>query len=363
MIACGHCTTTGRQDDKREIDGPAERMVHSASMRKNARLIMQNYLFAALLAGFGCALASRALAYIPDELLKRKAQPTAVLSEADKKKNQALEHYMQGKSLQIQWRYEEAIHEYQTALDIDPGFEKANKALLLAQFELDRVKKSGQEKKPVATAFKKPLKVARDVPEQAFEPRPSSEGSAQRVITSQIKGKSRPEPTPPNNRQSQQQALQSHYLTGSQALDNGDYATAVKEFQLILEFSPDHKEAKYKLSIAQTRRNDEMETLKRKAAEARAKGDTFGELNAMTQYANLDPQNVEARQALEQTKQANIRSVDELYRKGVNEYVQGRYAEALKVWKMVLVLEPKHSKALESTRKVKEKLNLIAPNP
>ena len=67
------------------------------------------------------------------------------------------------------------------------------------------------------------------------------------------------------------------------------------------------------------------------------------------------------RQRLEQVQQTGAQPGDEqkLYLQGVTYYTQGKYAEAIKSWQTVLILNPEHEKSTQNIAKTKRKMHQI----
>jgi tetratricopeptide (TPR) repeat protein len=341
-------------------------------------------------------------------------------------KNEAMQHFQQGKNLLQRRLYQGAIVEFQKALALDPGWQDAKMALMWAKRDWKLSQEANAQHAPslpemvqkgqtfyergrrleaennlveAALAYKDALNAVGDYPE-ARTALARVQAKAQ-VHLSEVKGKTnlepvRPkaadvhsmlEPAPARRRlpkaivRSQNirtgrhlqtslpapagenkvsQAIQTHYLNGNQALDCGDYAGAIQEFELILEFVPDHKKALYKLAQAKQKRREELETAQRQVQEATASGDTVGKLKALRDMAVIDPTNAKIQENWAKARQENPEMAEKLYRRGVELYAQGRYQEALQNWELVLDMNPQHKKSLESSKAVREKLLLIS---
>jgi tetratricopeptide (TPR) repeat protein len=154
-------------------------------------------------------------------------------------------------------------------------------------------------------------------------------------------------------------AIQKHMLAGTQALDHNDYQEAIREFELILEFDPEHKQAKYKLDLARKKLAEEKDEAKQRALDAKQSGDKLEEAKALRTVLVLDPTNKEAGQAFKEARAKSHDEIEELYKQGVTAYAQGRYSDAIQIWNEVLDLDPEHAKAKESIAKAREKIKLI----
>lgn len=338
------------------------------------------------------------------------------------RKKEAMQHFQLAKSFHVRELYEAAIREYQKALELNPDWEEAKADLAWARKDLElkqRLSESQRTSLPdvvrsaqeyyergcrleaandlveAAQAYKKALQILNDYPEakaalarvqnqardslvvdaHTFRKRRMAEEmngwqSERKTSSKELKDvysrAAPPAPGPsthvapapasnPGGRISQ--AIQTHFLAGSQALDQGDWNTAIREFELVLEFMPNHKKAAYKLEIAKDRRAGQMKAAEQRAAAAE---DPIEKVKAVRDLSSMDPENAKNRQAWEKMKKENPQLGEELYHKGVAAYATGKYQEALQNWQLVLDLNPGHKKALDSIKKVREKILLIS---
>ncbi len=318
-------------------------------------------------------------------------------------KKAAIQHYILGKKFYAEHQVEQAIDEFTQALDNYPGFTKARQGLAVAKreksrefvlkaikpmsqrdtaSESQRLYENGQdlERKgkwvDAAFAYKSALnvnpklkeaeKALKRVQEQVRQqaPAPSVELSSLESTSASESGAvagsaAVPKPAAKETDESVGRAIQKHMLAGSQALDHGDYQEAIREFELIMEFDPEHKQAKYKLDTAHRKLDEEINEAKARADGAKQSGDKLEETKALRAILVLDPNNKEARQAFKDARTKSRKEIDEYYKQGVTAYAQGRYSDAIQIWNEVLDLDPEHSKAKESIGKAREKIKLI----
>jgi tetratricopeptide (TPR) repeat protein len=339
------------------------------------------------------------------------------------KKRAAMQHFQLGKDLYLRQLYQGAIREYHKALALCPEWQEARQALVWARrdFKLSQQLESkrrvslpqvvnsaqqyfqrGQRLErennlvEAALAYKSALQILSNYPEaqQALarvqskaqtslfmngkdyrDKRLAESAEMDRLQARRLKNSTAPishsamvqtktaspaAPAQATGETSISQAVQNHFLNGNQALDNGEWSVAIQEFELVLEFVPDHKKAAYKLAIAKGKQADELRMAQQRAQEAESSGDKIRQIKAMRDLAAIAPSDPKLAQAWEQTRKQNQDQVEQLYRKGVEFYAAGNYEEALQNWELVLDLNPEHKKSLESIKKVREKLLLIS---
>ncbi|NTV51899.1 MAG: PorV/PorQ family protein [Candidatus Firestonebacteria bacterium] len=346
----------------------------------------------------GSVLNERPLPVLPD--LENRGTRTAEVSTEEKK--DALTHYVQGRKYYEDRRLDEAAEEYAQALVIYPGFVKARQALAVVkrersrEFVLKAIKpmaqrdvmgeahrryENGQELEgkgkwvDAAFAYKSALDIMPRFHEaeaalkrvQALVKAKSatieSGASVEKPILEDMMAARKPAKGPAKEAavpdESMVHAIQKHMLAGNQALDHSDYQEAIREFELILEFDPNHKQAKYKLELARKKLAEEKDEAKQRASEAKQSGDKLEEAKALRTILVLDPTNKEARQAFKEARAKSRKEIDDLYKHGVTAYAQARYSDAIQIWNDVLDLDPEHVKAKESIAKAREKIKLI----
>lgn len=269
-------------------------------------------------------------------------------SSARETSEEAKRLYKQGLDLERKGKSVDAAFAFKSALLLAPGSPEVKNALARVQQEAERTRssvRSGRAEAPEEAAhlIKNTPSGRLNAPDEVIPSRP-----ARRTARS---GGAEAE-------DSQNRAIQKHFLLGSQALDSGDYNRAIREFELILEFEPSNKQAQYKLNLARTRLAEEKEATQARVQDAKAKGDRLGEVKELRNLVLMNPGDVAARRAFTEAKQKSTRQIEELYKKGVIAYAQGNYNEAIQVWNEVLDLEPDHVKAKESIKRAREKLEL-----
>jgi tetratricopeptide (TPR) repeat protein len=256
--------------------------------------------------------------------------------------------YQQGLELERKGKAVDAAFSYKSALLLAPGDPELLRALKRVQQDANRTHTGARGPRP-------------ETPGEAanlIKSAPSGRLSAPEDVISTLPARRPPRAETGETDESQSKAIQKHFLLGTQAFDSGDYAQAIREFELILEFDPANKQAQYKLALARTKAAEETEAARAKVQDAKAKGDRLGEVNALRNLVLMNPGDAAARRAFTEAKQKSKQQIEELYKKGVIAYAQGNYNEAIQIWNEVLDLEPEHAKAKESIKRAREKLEL-----
>lgn len=318
--------------------------------------------------------ARQALSWAKRDLRRQQSEQSSLDYTLETLVNDAQDHYQRGRSLERENKVIEAAAAYKDALRLIPGYPEAKEALkrvqakgqkTLAPLPASAAAVSSltprayqpQEFKSLGEDYRAAARV--EAPEAVAEASAAKAARRSDLMPQPRQATLSTKQPVDNSKQQVRTAIQNHYLAGNQALDRGDYETAVKEFELVLEFTPDHREAQYKLNVAKKNQATAIRTAKRQVELAQSKGDMVEILGALRNVLNIDPKDEEALGAWERTKRENPGLLEELYRKGVNAYAKGDYQMAQQAWELVLDIDPKHGKAKESLEKVREKLELI----
>lgn len=318
--------------------------------------------------------ARQALSWAKRDLRRQQTEQSSLEYTLENLVNDAQDHYQRGRSLERENKVIEAAAAYKDALRLIPGYPEAKEALkrvqakgqkTLAPLPASAAAVSSQMPRAYSTPEFKSLgedyhaAMRTEAPEAMTEASAAKTARLPEIMPQSRKAALTAKQPVDNSKQLVRTAIQNHYLAGNQALDRGDYETAVKEFELVLEFMPDHREAQYKINVAKKNQATAIRTAKRQVELAQTKGDMVEILGALRNVLNIDPKDEEALSAWEQTKRQNPGLPEELYRQGVNAYAKGEYQMAQQAWELVLDIDPKHGKAKESLEKVREKLELI----
>ncbi len=255
---------------------------------------------------------------------------------------EARTYYTQGQELERQNKLLDAALAYKTALELMPGYAEARKALQRVQTQ------ARENRKKVIT---------RPSAEPMTPPAPRT--AAKEEVLSSLQVKRPKKAAAPEAEDSMDRAIQKHLINGTQAYEQGDYAEAIREFELILEFDPEHRQAKFKAEQARKKMAEEVHAAKKRAEEAKAQGDNLREVDALREAIMLNPKDEEARKAYQAAKVKSADDIEEIYKNGVSAYAQGRYRDAIRMWNQVLDLDPDHKKARESIEQATKKQNVI----
>jgi hypothetical protein len=226
--------------------------------------------------------------------------------------SQAEYHYKAGQEYEKYKQTIDAIVEYKAALKINPKYKKAQKALIAA-----KAKARSQMEKKESVA--------------------SSEKSS---------------PQSP----SIQKMIRKYYNKGMRAYKEKDYATAIKQLQLVLELTTQHHQATELLDKAKQALNREKSILRKQAALARDEGDLASEVVAYQKMLDLDPGDKKTKTKLKVAKKKIPKEVDRLYKQGIDNYARSKYRKSLASFENLLKLQPNHVKAKDAVRNIKEKL-------
>lgn len=295
------------------------------------------------------AKARRALSWAKRDRARQMLEGSLRLSSQRGTADEARKLFQQGRELERKGKPVDAAFAYKSALRLMPEYDEARTALKQVQSQVRKT-----DTQPSVAPEKGNGGTAADIIKSKSVNRAAQEEVLSNLQTHRTPAKAESGEAD----ESLAKAIQKHFLTGSQALDQGEYAQAIREFELILEFEPDNKQANYKLSVARTKAAEQVEAVKAQVKKARASGDNLGEANALRNLVLLDPSDSGARKAFNEAKNKSKTQINDLYKKGVTAYAQGNYADAIQIWNEVLDLEPGHEKAKDSIKKAREKLEL-----
>jgi tetratricopeptide (TPR) repeat protein len=153
-----------------------------------------------------------------------------------------------------------------------------------------------------------------------------------------------------------EQVVKKRFDLGLKQYQQGNYSEAIREWKMVLELAPHHASVREYLQKAELVRKTEAEKYRQLARQANAQGDLIMEIQSLKKALAIYAEDPEASQGLKQAMEKAPGSVRKYYLAGLDLYSKGYYREAIQSWEKVLVLEPKHFKALEYIQKTKEKL-------
>jgi len=160
------------------------------------------------------------------------------------------------------------------------------------------------------------------------------------------------------------EAIKSQLQQASEAQQRADYSTATTAYRTILDIAPDNREALAGLEKSRREQTEELNVLVKQGQQALDDGEWVKAEEYLSKALQQDAYHKEAqqlRQRLEQVQQTGAQPGDEqkLYLQGVTYYTQGKYAEAIKSWQTVLILNPEHEKSNQNIAKTKRKMHQI----
>lgn len=143
-----------------------------------------------------------------------------------------------------------------------------------------------------------------------------------------------------------------------------DYSSAMNAYRTVLDIAPDNREALDGLRQSRQKHAEELNLLVSQGLQALDDGEWAAAEAHLSKALSQDAYHKGAqqlRQRLEQVRQTGAQPGDEqkLYLQGVTYYTQGQYAEAIKSWETVLILQPEHEKASHNIAKTKRKMHQI----
>jgi tetratricopeptide (TPR) repeat protein len=148
------------------------------------------------------------------------------------------------------------------------------------------------------------------------------------------------------------------------SMDQNDFSSAMTRYRAILDIAPQNATALDGLEKIRALQAAELDDQVRNGQEALAAGDwTLAEehlQNALKKDAYHKGAQ-QLRQRLEQVRQSGAQPGDEqgVYLQGVAYYTQGQYAQAIKAWETVLLLNPEHKKSIQNIDKTRRKIRQI----
>lgn len=230
----------------------------------------------------------------------------------DMDQQQAEYHFRAGREYEKYNQLIDAIVEYQAAVKLKPDYQAALKALAAAK---DKAKAQAEEDQADSEAAK-----------NAGQP------------------------------ESMQKLISKYYREGEAAYQKKDYTAAIQKLQLVLEMTTQHRQATELLEKARAALNNEMAALRHQAQQARENGDLATELEAYEKMLDLRPEDKRAKADLEDLKVRIPQEADRLYKTGVEFYAQREYRKALSIFEKLVKLQPDNVKARDAMNNTKEKL-------
>ncbi len=143
---------------------------------------------------------------------------------------------------------------------------------------------------------------------------------------------------------------------GTKQYQAGNYKMAIHEWKMVLDLEPNHALAKTKIQKAENEWEDKVEQYRQKARKAKTTQDLITEIQSWKNALALMPEDKEAENELKRAEQLAPALIQSLYNRGLEDYSKANYKDAVQKWEKILILNPRHYKALENIQKTKEKL-------
>jgi tetratricopeptide (TPR) repeat protein len=274
--------------------------------------------------------------------------------------------------------WDKAINDYSHALAWDPTNENAQKELMRAQVEKQRLEADNHYKE--ALAFIKENRWIDATLELKLAVKLEPENLHAQALLEKANLKSK---TIQSKNESSTNNLQQLFLRGTEHYVNGNFDLALKDWEFIQKQAPSWpsiqeylakaklKSLEKKLSFRlQNKSNDTQisETLMQNAYTYYSLGQLDEAIQTLKKVLILNPSNDEAGKVLKEImERKNLsegldspqqKKVQELNAKAFNEYSGGRLNQALKYWKQALSFDPGNLRIKNNIQRVKTELNL-----
>ncbi len=147
------------------------------------------------------------------------------------------------------------------------------------------------------------------------------------------------------------------FLEGLKRFEQQDYPAAIKLWTQVLVLSSTFKEAKAYLTLAQRKLAEQIAGLLANGNKYLPAGDLVRAAGSWYRILKLDPGRDDVRQLLADHEADFKQRAKELYFKGVSEYAEGFFKQAIAEWKDVLTLVPNYPGVNENIEKARQKIS------
>ena len=159
-------------------------------------------------------------------------------------------------------------------------------------------------------------------------------------------------------------ALTAYLRQAREAIRDKKIPRALAAYKKVLDLDSSNAEALQGLREWEAQAGQHLATLEDKAAAALAKGEYEQSEQLYKEVLTLAPGRAKAQEGIKKIRQLrgeglNPADAERLYLEGIDLYTQGRYAEAVAVWKKVQLLDAGHVKAGLNIEKALRKLQSI----
>lgn len=146
-----------------------------------------------------------------------------------------------------------------------------------------------------------------------------------------------------------------------QHYDEGNWDAAIMMADSALAVNPNTAEAQELKTLAQSYREEEQWLLMAKAEYNR--GNYLTAMEHLDKVIERNPENLEARELRETCQTRLNERVDEYFNRGIQLYTEEKYEEAIKIWDVVLRINPFHKGAADYKEKARERLDALESLP
>lgn len=159
-------------------------------------------------------------------------------------------------------------------------------------------------------------------------------------------------------------ALSNYLRQAREALRDKKFNRALAAYKKVLDLDAANADALQGLRDWEAQSGQHLATLEARAAEALAKGDYDQSEQLFKEVLTLSPGRAKAQEGIKKVGQLRGEKInpadgERFYLEGIALYTQGRYGEAVAIWKKVLLLNPGHVKAGLNVEKAQRKLQSI----
>ncbi len=312
---------------------------------------------------------------------------------------QAEQHYFAGLGFYSQHKLDQAEAEFRKALEISPGYEDASNYLSRISQERQQSRNriaallQQANEKEAQGAWKSALGIYKDI----LRIQPDHSLALARTVDLKRK---------------LENYANRYYRRGVAAYNAGDFAKARGHFQTALSMQPSHSGARrYLQKIAskttgktatfieqaqkyyeqgawtkaasmadsalainpqaeealniKTKANNmiEAEKLLTTAKDYYSSGQYLEAMQVLDQILEKDENNLVARELLQDCQQKLYDRVDDYFNRGIELYTEEKYAEAIRMWDIVLRINPYHKGALDYKKRAKERMDALESLP